>query len=133
MAKTTEELDRLQARLKELYHEALSSGVCDSQKSFAEIVGTKPQNMSAAMNRNERYLTDSLIMRIEHAMGKSPIVINMDDAHGNVQKNFGPQVKPKAKTDDLKSIVAMFTQSIAEERESHERIMMALIEKIGQN
>ena len=30
-------------------------------------------------------------------------------------------------------IVRTFTDSLREERESHERIMMALIEKIGKN
>lgn len=128
MAKTKEELDRLQSRLKSLYHEALVSGVCESQKSFAELIGTKPQNISAAMNRNERYLTESLIIRAEHAMGKSPVMINTDNAKCNEQKNFAHE-----KEESMIEIVRTFTDSLREERESHERIMMALIEKIGKN
>lgn len=130
MAKTNEELDRLQSRLKSLYHEALVSGVCNSQKSFAEIIGTKPQSLSSAMNRNERFLTESLIIRAEHALGKSHSMVNMDNSHDNVQeqKNFAP-----ASDDSMVEIVRTFTDSLREERESHERIMMALIEKFGKN
>ena len=128
MAKTQEELDRLQSRLKNLYLEARMSGLCDSQKSFAELIGSKPQSVSAALNRNERFLTESLIIRAEHAMGKSPVMINTDNAKGNEQKNFAHE-----KEESMIEIVRTFTDSLREERESHERIMMALIEKIGQN
>ena len=128
MAKTKEQLDKLQSRLKELYHEALVSGVCESQKSFAELIGAKPQTLSSAMNRNERFLTESLIIRAEHAMGKSPVMINMDDANGNEQKNFAHEEESS-----MVEIIRSFTDSLREERESHERIMMALIEKIGKN
>ena len=128
MAKTQEELDMLQSRLKELYHGALVSGVCESQKSFAELIGTNTQNLSAAMNRNERFLTESLILRAEHAMGKSPVMINTDNATCNEQKNFAHE-----KEESMIEIVRTFTDSLREERESHERIMMALIEKIGKN
>ena len=122
MAKTKEQLDKLQSRLKELYHEALVSGVCESQKSFAELIGAKPQTLSSAMNRNERFLTESLIIRAEHAMGKSPVMINMDDANGNEQKNFAHEEESS-----MVEIIRSFTDSLREERESHERIMMALI------
>ena len=128
MAKTKEQLDKLQSRLKELYHEALVSGVCESQKSFAELIGAKPQTLSSAMNRNERFLTESLIIRAEHAMGKSPVMINMDDANGNEQKKFAHEEESS-----MVEIIRSFTDSLREERESHERIMMALIEKIGKN
>ena len=119
MAKTKEQLDKLQSRLKELYHEALVSGVCESQKSFAELIGAKPQTLSSAMNRNERFLTESLIIRAEHAMGKSPVMINMDDANGNEQKNFAHEEESS-----MVEIIRSFTDSLREERESHERIMM---------
>lgn len=128
MAKTKEQLDKLQSRIKELYHEALVSGLCESQKSFAELIGAKPQTLSSAMNRNERFLTESLIIRAEHAMGKSPVMINMDDANGNEQKNFAHEEESS-----MVEIIRSFTDSLREERESHERIMMALIEKIGKN
>ena len=128
MAKTKEQLDKLQSRLKELYHEALVSGLCESQKSFAELIGAKPQTLSSAMNRNERFLTESLIIRAEHAMGKSPVMINMDDANGNEQKKFAHEEESS-----MVEIIRSFTDSLREERESHERIMMALIEKIGKN
>lgn len=128
MAKTKEQLDKLHSRLKGLYNEALVSGVCDSQKSFAELIGTKPQSLSSAMNRNERFLTESLILRAEHAMGKSPVMINTDNAKDNEQKNFAHE-----KEESMIEIVRTFTDSLREERESHERIMMALIEKIGKN
>ena len=128
MAKTKEQLDKLQSRLKELYHEALVAGLCESQKSFAELIGAKPQTLSSAMNRNERFLTESLIIRAEHAMGKSPVMINMDDANGNEQKNFAHEEESS-----MVEIIRSFTDSLREERESHERIMMALIEKIGKN
>ena len=128
MAKTKEQLDKLQSRLKELYHEALVSGLCESQKSFAELIGAKPHTLSSAMNRNERFLTESLIIRAEHAMGKSPVMINMDDANGNEQKNFAHEEESS-----MVEIIRSFTDSLREERESHERIMMALIEKIGKN
>ena len=128
MAKTKEQLDKLHSRLKKLYHEALVSGLCESQKSFAELIGAKPQPLSSAMNRNERFLTESLIIRAEHAMGKSPVMINMDDANGNEQKNFAHEEESS-----MVEIIRSFTDSLREERESHERIMMALIEKIGKN
>ncbi len=121
-------------KLLDLYTLACRKKLCVSKGEFAELIGVSRQTLSSAMNGEERYATDKLIARAEAAV--NPIIVSMDnsgDAHDNVQKNFGtPDGTDEPKSTEISEIVKTLTDELAKERESHERIMLALIQKIGQ-
>lgn len=50
------------------YNEALSSGRVHNKKEFAEWTEVNPSSLSAAMNGNEKYLTDSMLSKIKARM-----------------------------------------------------------------
>lgn len=121
-------------RLLDLYTLACRKKLCVSKGEFAELIGVSRQTLSSAINGEERYATDKLIARAEAAV--NPIIVSMDnsgEAHDNVQKNFGtPDGTDEPKSMEISEIVKTLTDELAKERESHERIMLALIQKIGQ-
>lgn len=47
------------------YAKALSTGKVKSKKEFASLYGINPSSLSAAMNGDEKYLTDNLIARLQ--------------------------------------------------------------------
>lgn len=47
------------------YAKALSTGKVKSKKEFASLYGINPSSLSAAMNGDEKYLTDNLISRLQ--------------------------------------------------------------------
>jgi phage repressor protein C with HTH and peptisase S24 domain len=51
--------------LNAYYAEAVRSGRVKSKKEFAAAIGINPSSLSAAMNGDEKYLTDSLISRVK--------------------------------------------------------------------
>lgn len=51
--------------LQAYYAEAVRKGLVKTKKEFAALCGVNPSTMSAAMNGDERYLTDSLLDKIE--------------------------------------------------------------------
>lgn len=125
-----------QEHLVSLYQKACLKGLCSSRGGFAQIVGVSRQTMSSAMNGSEEYLTAKLIERAERVVCPDAFVEvtmeNSGEAHDNVQKNFGSPETDEPKSTEISEIVKTLTDEIAKERESHERIMMALINKIGQ-
>lgn len=47
------------------FAKALSTGKVKSKKEFASLYGINPSSLSAAMNGDEKYLTDNLIARLQ--------------------------------------------------------------------
>lgn len=127
-----------QERLVGLYQKACLKGLCTSRGGFAELVGVSRQTMSSAMNGSEEYLTAKLVDRAERVvcpeiyLSNDANMENSGNAHDNVQKNFGAPEADEPKSTDITEIVKTLTDELAKERESHERIMLALIQKIGQ-
>ena len=50
--------------LQAAYAESLRAGKAKNRKEFAELYGISPSSLSAAMNGDEKYLTDNLITRV---------------------------------------------------------------------
>ena len=50
--------------LQAAYLDALRGGRARNKKEFAELVGINPSTLSAAMNGDEKYLTDNLVTRL---------------------------------------------------------------------
>lgn len=47
-----------------LYEQIRNAGFCKTQRDFATLLGINEKGFSAAMNGNEKYLTDSLINKV---------------------------------------------------------------------
>lgn len=54
-------------RLRKVFDYLVFSGKIKTRQEFAEIVGTNKTNLSSAMNGNEKYLSDSLFMKVNSA------------------------------------------------------------------
>jgi len=52
-----------QERLAEIYASCKERGLVNSQRAFAKLLGINENVLSSAMNGNERYLTDSLMVK----------------------------------------------------------------------
>lgn len=50
--------------LKALYRKAVGAGLCKTQKEWAEMIGIHKSGLSAAMNGDEKFLTDSLMRKV---------------------------------------------------------------------
>lgn len=59
-----EKMEKLQI-LNAYYAEAVRTGRVKSKKEFAALIGINPSSLSAAMNGDDKYLTDSLISRVQ--------------------------------------------------------------------
>lgn len=126
-------LDERKEKLLHLFEEAIQMRLCMSKGEFADLVGVNRSTMSSAMNGSAEVLTKKLVARAEKAVHPE-LYINMenrDSAHDNTQKNFEIP-DDEDQNNSVTEIVKTLTNELAKERESHERIMMALIEKIGQ-
>ena len=62
--------------LDDAYRTALASGIVKNKKEFANYVGVDRSGLSAAMNGNEKYLTDSLIAKVISAMNHPNVNIS---------------------------------------------------------
>ena len=51
--------------INRLLNEARMRGLCKTQKEFAALVGMDQSTISNALKGNEKYLTDSIIRRLE--------------------------------------------------------------------
>ena len=51
--------------INRLLNEARMRGLCKTQKDFAALVGMDQSTISNALKGNEKYLTDSIIRRLE--------------------------------------------------------------------
>lgn len=51
-------------RVSTIYEDLINRGIVKSKQEFAALVGVNYQNLSTAMNGNERFLTDKLVGRI---------------------------------------------------------------------
>lgn len=50
--------------LNYLFEQIRSAGFCRTQRDFAALLGINEKGFSAAMNGNEKYLTDSLVAKV---------------------------------------------------------------------
>ena len=64
-----------QQRLNEVYEHLRHKGNVHTQEDFANLIGAKRPGISAALNGNELYLTDSLFKKICYAF---PNTFNLD-------------------------------------------------------
>lgn len=69
--------------IKDAYATALTSGMVKSKKEFAEFLGVDRSGLSAAMNGNERYLTDSLVSKVISAMSQPSVSVS-HSPHTNI-------------------------------------------------
>lgn len=51
--------------LERIFYEARFKGLCRTQKDFSELVGMNPSTISNALKGDEKYLTDSIVRRIQ--------------------------------------------------------------------
>lgn len=56
-------------RLQKMYDYARSNNLCKNKATFADLVGFAASNISRAFSGVPRYLTDSLLTRINQAIG----------------------------------------------------------------
>ncbi len=54
-------------RLKKVYNSLLINGLIESQKDLAKATGANPASVSQALKGEEKYLTDSFLVRIYEA------------------------------------------------------------------
>lgn len=66
-----EKLDKI-GIINASYADAVRTGKVKSKKEFAQLIGINPSSLSAAMNGDEKYLTDSLITRVQTESSPSP-------------------------------------------------------------
>lgn len=69
------------------YTTLIQQGVIKNKSDFADLLGVNRSGLSAAMNGNEKYLTDNLVMKVELALEKAksandatPVVVEEDNA-----------------------------------------------------
>jgi len=65
------ELNERLSVLRDAYDRCLKDGKVRSMKDFAELIGINRTTLSAAINGNEQYLTDSLVARAIDAVKSS--------------------------------------------------------------
>lgn len=59
------ELEERKSYILRIYNLASAKGLCRTRAEFATLVGTNPSVLSAALNGNERNLTDSLVRKVQ--------------------------------------------------------------------
>lgn len=105
-----------QQRLNEVYEHLRHKGNVHTQEDFATLIGAKRPGISAALNGNELYLTDSLFKKICYAFpdtfnlrylltGEGELTYNFETDLGTSSTNF---------TKSEKDIIALATDLIVE-------------------
>lgn len=56
-------------RLNQMYEYARANGMCKNKRSFAEVLGIDSGNLSKAFGNDTKYMTDSLLIRVNNALG----------------------------------------------------------------
>lgn len=56
-------------RLNQMYEYARTNGMCKNKRSFAEVLGIDSGNLSKAFGNDTKYMTDSLLIRVNNALG----------------------------------------------------------------
>lgn len=57
-------------RLKKALNDARMAGLAKTQRDFAALVGSNETTISRALKEDDRYLTDSLVDKVETVMAK---------------------------------------------------------------
>jgi SOS-response transcriptional repressor LexA len=85
------------------YEQIRNAGFCKTQRDFAALLGINEKGFSAAMNGNEKYLTDSLINKVSKFYEE------------NVEKGLTPQsakTLPVIPTEAIAGTLGEFADSI---------------------
>lgn len=56
--------EEMKKTLWQIYHRALSAGLCTGKADFADVIGIARSSLSAAMNSGSKSLTDSLVKKV---------------------------------------------------------------------
>lgn len=86
-----------------LYEQIRNAGFCKTQRDFAALLGINEKGFSAAMNGNEKYLTDSLINKVSKFYEE------------NVEKGLTPQsakTLPVIPTEAMAGTLGEFADSV---------------------
>lgn len=86
-----------------LYEQIRNAGFCKTQRDFAALMGINEKGFSAAMNGNEKYLTDSLINKVSTFY------------EDNVEKGLTPQsakTLPVIPTEAMAGTLGEFADSV---------------------
>ena len=86
-----------------LYEQIRNAGFCKTQRDFAALLGINEKGFSAAMNGNEKYLTDSLIIKVSKFYEE------------NVEKGLTPQsakTLPVIPTEAMAGTLGEFADSV---------------------
>lgn len=88
--------------LNQLFEQIRSAGLARTQRDFATILGINEKGFSAAMNGNEKYLTDSLVNKVTKFYEE------------NVSKDFTPVTKtlPVIPTEAMAGTLGEFADSV---------------------
>lgn len=110
------EIENRVQRLQRLHNLARLAGVCTTRKEFAEFLGVGQSSITQAFKGDERYLTDSFFIKIEHAFNNAGIAFDNTNATVTVE-NTPPS---------LHEVI----EEMAEQRKSYQAIIQDLIAKI---
>lgn len=112
-------------KLQKLYNQARLAGLCQSQKEFSELLHINNVSISRALNGDPRYLTDSLLSKIEKLFADKNIQ-TIADNHGTInqqnQKNFTQNTEGAAQIDKLLDLL--------KEKDSQINRLLTIIEKM---
>lgn len=88
--------------LNQLFEQIRSAGLARTQRDFAALLGINEKGFSAAMNGNEKYLTDSLVNKVTKFY------------EDNVSKDFTPVTKtlPVIPTEAMAGTLGEFADSV---------------------
>lgn len=116
-------------KLNSCYNELHYAGKVNTKKEFAEIIGISYPNLIQAMKGDEKYLTDRLLIKINHIMENRPRITTGDN---------NTQVAGNGNNINNASTIGKALDEIAEQRKlvskSQEQIdrLISIIEKFNQ-
>lgn len=130
-------------KFQSIYKECLERRYVINRKQFAMMIGISETTLSSAMNGNERYMTEILLIRAENALRERK---EQDGIPEQTQEELPPteEKQPNEMPDgidkniedkDICSIVEKICtcvntmcDTLNQERASHERIVNSLVE-----
>lgn len=129
-------------KFKALYQEALEKRYVINRSQFATLIGATIQTVSSAMNGSQKHMTEMLLIRAENAMN----IRRAED--GIPTKEELPPIEEQQPTDitsidqdiEDKNLLAIVDRictcvntmcdTLNKERESHERIVITMLETL---
>lgn len=134
-------MNERQKRLKEVYEYLRYDGKVHTQMDFAELIEAKRPGMSAALNGNEKYLTDNLFKKI-HAKfpqfnldyllhGAGNLLTTREDSYLSSREDYFPSV---AKEPDMlpslpqwaDTLISILSSQIKENEALHRELRQSI-------